>query len=111
MAGIGFELRKMLKRDSLLGLLRAQSKQPLELDATTDFVSSLGLESIQVMSFVMEVEEHYDIAIDLDSLSGVRTLRDLAAETDQRLDGLSEAITRAYFSHVPAAQSVGLSTG
>jgi hypothetical protein len=37
-------------------------------------------------------------------------LRDLAAETDQRLDGLSEAITRAYFSHVPAAQAVGSST-
>lgn len=68
---------------TLLGLLRAQSKQPLELDATTDFVSSLGLESIQVMSFVMEVEEHFDIAIDLDSLSGVRTLRELAAVVDK----------------------------
>ena len=37
-------------------------------------------------------------------------LRDLASETDQRLDALSEAITRAYFSHVPAAQAVGSST-
>lgn len=37
-------------------------------------------------------------------------LRDLADETDRRLDGLSEAITRAYFSHVPAAQAVGSST-
>lgn len=37
-------------------------------------------------------------------------LRDIANETDRRLDGLSEAITRAYFSHVPAAQAVGLST-
>ena len=34
-------------------------------------------------------------------------LRDIAAETDQKLDQLSEAITRAYFSHVPAAQAVG----
>ena len=37
-------------------------------------------------------------------------LRDLAADTNQRLDQLSEAITRAYFSHVPAAQAVGSST-
>ena len=36
-------------------------------------------------------------------------LRDIAAETDQKLDQLSEAITRAYFSHVPAAQAVGSS--
>ena len=37
-------------------------------------------------------------------------LRDLSSDTDQRLDQLSEAITRAYFSHVPAAQAVGSST-
>jgi uncharacterized circularly permuted ATP-grasp superfamily protein/uncharacterized alpha-E superfamily protein len=37
-------------------------------------------------------------------------LRDLADETDHKLDQLSEAITRAYFSHVPAAQAVGSST-
>jgi len=34
-------------------------------------------------------------------------LRDVVADADQRLDQLSEAITRAYFSHVPAAQAVG----
>lgn len=34
-------------------------------------------------------------------------LRDVTADADQRLDQISEAITRAYFSHVPAAQAVG----
>jgi uncharacterized alpha-E superfamily protein len=34
-------------------------------------------------------------------------LRDMTADADLRLDQLSEAITRAYFSHVPAAQAVG----
>jgi uncharacterized circularly permuted ATP-grasp superfamily protein/uncharacterized alpha-E superfamily protein len=37
-------------------------------------------------------------------------LRDIAADTDHKLDQLSEAITRAYFSHVPTAQAVGSST-
>src|SRR5262249_18162645 len=36
-------------------------------------------------------------------------LRDMTADADQRLDQLSEAITRAYFSHVPTAQAVGSS--
>jgi uncharacterized alpha-E superfamily protein len=36
-------------------------------------------------------------------------LRDIATDTDHKLDQLSEAITRAYFSHVPAAQAVGSS--
>jgi uncharacterized circularly permuted ATP-grasp superfamily protein/uncharacterized alpha-E superfamily protein len=38
-------------------------------------------------------------------------LRDVASDTEQQLDRLSEAITRAYFSHVPAAQAVGSSGG
>ena len=37
-------------------------------------------------------------------------LRDVAADTEARLERLSEAITRAYFSHVPTAQAVGSST-
>jgi uncharacterized alpha-E superfamily protein len=36
-------------------------------------------------------------------------LRDVATEADERLEALSEAITRAYFSHVPASQAVGTS--
>ncbi|PJA39544.1 MAG: acyl carrier protein, partial [Lysobacterales bacterium CG_4_9_14_3_um_filter_62_6] len=50
-----------------------------ELDLDTDFVSGLGLESIQVMEFVMTVEERFDIAIDLDTLSTVKSIRDLGA--------------------------------
>ena len=38
-------------------------------------------------------------------------LRDVAADVDERLEALSEAITRAYFSHVPASQAVGTSGG
>src|SRR5262249_25461051 len=34
-------------------------------------------------------------------------LRDMTNEADQRLDQLSEANNRAYFSHVPTAQAVG----
>jgi uncharacterized circularly permuted ATP-grasp superfamily protein/uncharacterized alpha-E superfamily protein len=34
-------------------------------------------------------------------------LREIAADGQERLEELSEAITRAYFSHVPAAQAVG----
>lgn len=38
-------------------------------------------------------------------------LRDVMADTENRLEQLSEAITRAYFSHVPAAQAVGSAGG
>ena len=45
----------------------------------TNMVTELQLDSFQVMEFMLEVEDHYDIAIDLDSLSNIHTITDLAA--------------------------------
>jgi uncharacterized alpha-E superfamily protein len=39
----------------------------------------------------------------------IAQLREITDDAERRLDDLSEAITRAYFSHVPAAQAVGSS--
>lgn len=44
----------------------------------TNMVTELQLDSFQVMEFMLEVEDHYDIAIDLDSLSNTHTINDLA---------------------------------
>lgn len=49
------------------------------ITAATDMVTELQLDSFQVMEFMLEVEDHYDIAIDLDSLSNIHTISDLAA--------------------------------
>lgn len=72
---------------TLLELLNKFVGREISLDADTDFVSGLGLESIQVMEFVMEVEEQFDIAIDLDTLSNVRSVRGLAAVVDKIANG------------------------
>jgi acyl carrier protein len=48
------------------------------ITADTNMVTELQLDSFQVMEFMLEVEDHYDIAIDLDSLSNVNTIKDLA---------------------------------
>ena len=45
----------------------------------TDMVSDLQLDSFQVMEFMLEVEDHFDVAIDLESLSNIQTILDLAA--------------------------------
>jgi acyl carrier protein len=41
-------------------------------------VSDLQLDSFQVMEFMLEVEDYYDVAIDLESLSNIQTILDLA---------------------------------
>ncbi|MGD9022008.1 MAG: acyl carrier protein [Lysobacterales bacterium] len=48
------------------------------IDADTNMVTGLQLDSFQVMEFMLEVEDHFDVAIDLESLSGMQTIRDLA---------------------------------
>jgi len=48
------------------------------ITAATNMVTELQLDSFQVMEFMLEVEDHYDIAIDLDSLSNIHTITDLA---------------------------------
>lgn len=59
-------------------ILAAFLKDPPALSGDTDLIADLDLESVQVMEFVMEVEDHYDIAIDLESLSNVHTISELA---------------------------------
>jgi acyl carrier protein len=49
-----------------------------KIDADTNMVTELQLDSFQVMEFMLEVEDHFDVAIDLESLSNTRTIRDLA---------------------------------
>ena len=49
------------------------------ITASTNMVTDLQLDSFQVMEFMLEVEDHFDVAIDLESLSNIHTINDLAA--------------------------------
>jgi acyl carrier protein len=48
------------------------------ITAATNMVTELQLDSFQVMEFMLEVEDHFDIAVDLESLSDIQTINDLA---------------------------------
>ena len=68
----------------LCQLLRtALDKEFPDLTATTDLVDDLALESIQVMDFIAEVEDHFDILIEVDRLASIRTLGELAQLVDE----------------------------
>jgi len=69
-AGLQVEISKMFS--DYLG--KSES-----LDPDLDLVDDVELESVQVMEVIVEIEDHYDIAIDLDGLSNVRTVNELAA--------------------------------
>ena len=63
----------------LCQLLRSTMEQELpDLSAATDMVDDLALESIQVMDFIAEVEDDFDILIEVDRLAKIRTIAELA---------------------------------
>lgn len=71
----------------LMDLLRQALDVPLpDLKSSTDLIDELSLESIQVMDFIAEVEDHYDIIIEVDRLATVRTIADMGALVTESIE-------------------------
>lgn len=70
----------------LIELLKAQLADERVVQPSTDLLSDLALESVQIMEFIVEVEDHYDIAISLEALGEIRTIEQLGALVQQILD-------------------------
>ena len=70
----------------LAGLLTQQLPEPRDIAPATDLISDLALESVQIMEFMVDVEDHYDIAISLEALAEIRTLQQLARLVSEMLD-------------------------
>lgn len=52
-------------------------QKPVELSDQVNIVEDLGLDSVAVMDFVMEIEDLFDISVPLDRIAEVETLGDL----------------------------------
>ena len=64
--------------DQICTLLQPFNTNGSVLSAATDISTDLNIDSVTVMDFVMEVEDHFDIEIPLNLLSETRTVGDLA---------------------------------
>ena len=64
-------------------LLTDVAEADQEIEAETDLVGELGLESIDVMELIEQLEDEYDISFPLNDLANVRTLSDLARELEK----------------------------
>lgn len=62
---------------ALCKLLAPFNFSGIELKPETDISADLSIDSVTVMDFVMEVEDHFDIEIPLNVLSETRTMNDL----------------------------------
>lgn len=70
------DYQQILER--LYSHLRPMAPAGTTLDESTELISELGLDSVNVMDLLLEVEEDFDISVPLNILADIRTLRDLA---------------------------------
>ncbi|HEV2678442.1 MAG TPA: acyl carrier protein [Aliidongia sp.] len=59
--------------------MRSSLQKPVELSDQTNIVNDLGLDSVAVMDFVMEIEDRLDISVPLDRIAEIETLGDLVS--------------------------------
>ena len=70
--------------EQICKLLQPFNSNGTVLSAGTDISADLNIDSVTVMDFVMEVEDHFDIEIPLNLLSEMRTIGDLAKVVEAR---------------------------
>ena len=67
----------------LLGPFNTEHKA---LSETTDIPAELNIDSVGVLDFIMEVEDHFDIEIPMNVVSEIRTIGELADYVESKVD-------------------------
>ena len=70
----------------IIELLQPYNKEDVPLGPDTRISADLNIDSADVLNFVMEVEDEFDIDISVNELSDVHTIIDLANLVAERLD-------------------------
>ena len=67
-------------RAQVLDVLKPHTKAEVTLSEESELVGDLGLDSVQVMEILLQVEEHFDISVPLNILPEIRTVKDLCVQ-------------------------------
>jgi acyl carrier protein len=78
-----------IERD-IIDILKRVSRRPIEPTGTSELLADLGFDSLQVLELVGELEDHFNIAVPLNTLTHIRTVRNIASEV-HRLTSAGDA--------------------
>jgi acyl carrier protein len=68
-----------IERDTI-EILKRLSRRPVDPGPQSELLADLGFDSLQVLELVGELEDHFGIAIPLNSLTHIRTVAEIAGE-------------------------------
>ena len=63
-----------------IDILKRLSRRPIDPLPSSELLADLGFDSLQVLELVGELEDHFHIAIPLNSLTHIKTVSQIAAE-------------------------------
>jgi acyl carrier protein len=64
--------------EQLFELIRPYSEEPIVLSEQTSIIVDVGLDSMQVMELVMQIEDDFDVSVPLNILPDVNTIGEFA---------------------------------
>ncbi len=67
-------------------VLATHASPGVNLSPQTRITRDLGLDSVAVMDFVMDIEDQFDISIPLDRIAEVETVEDLSRAVEKLLE-------------------------
>lgn len=65
--------------DIIIGMIGTLPQVTEVATPDTNIARDLGLDSLAIMNFVMQLEDRVDVSIPMDRLAGIQTINDLAA--------------------------------
>ena len=66
--------------NEIFEILRPIAAQNHTIQENTEFVADLGLSSLQIMEMVEQIEDHFDLAVPINILPEIRTIKDFAQQ-------------------------------
>lgn len=67
------------ERDTI-DILKRLSRLPIEPTPDKELMADLGFDSLQILEFIGELEDHFNVAVPLNSLTHIRTVGQIVAE-------------------------------
>ena len=86
---LGTDSPDRFERDAI-DILRRLSRRPIDPQPSSELMADLGFDSLQVMEFVGELEDHFNIAVPLNSLTHIRTVSEVAREVRRLVQASGE---------------------
>jgi acyl carrier protein len=71
----------------VIRVLKRMSRQPIEPTLQSDLVTDLGLDSLQVLELIAELEDQFDVSIPLNDVPATRTVAQVVAQVTALVEG------------------------